>query len=735
MKIITITVIILFVPMCLLAGDRSNPPILHEDFTSWPAADWEIGDGWVWNDWANGNAWNDNDDGWSSLITPQLTLLPEHQASLTLRIYQEWAWAWFEYYYDRLHVHISTDGGVNWTELAVIGHEHDDWYIDTVDLSGYYGDNCYVALTHDGGEAHGNHIDWVTINNNGPDPAFLDMAFDQVSFPSTHNSFCHTNDFSFPNQNRSITDQLDAGARALMLDLYNYNNEVICYHGDPILGSESLHSILVNDIRPFLDSHPYEIVTLILECYVDDPSVMSVFDSAGLSSRAYAHTAGQPWPTVREIIESGKQLVVLSDNTDGNGWYMKMWEHAVDTHYSNYGVYDFNNDFYRGDSENPLYIVNHFITDETLGIGVEDAAGYVNGNPFFLDRMLTAWRVMEKKPTYPTVDFFDIGNVRAGCDILNSISFEQVQEGLIAHFPLDENAVGTGIANWNGNTSEVSFIDDQQRSQVAQFSNSHIPIDEGGPSQFIMPIYEMTISCWVKPEQFVEWGGYVGNIRDTLDNEHGWVLGSRDNNFSFGLRTDGSSITYLTAPESASANQWYHLTGTYNGSNMKLFIDGNMVSETTAQSGLITYPDYCWFEIGSYRDDDELNNFTGCLDDIRLYNRALSADEISELVIPLSAVASLPVHYQLPANYPNPFNPSTTIRYAVPANGAHVTLNIYDTRGKLIANLVDETCEQGNKTATWNGTNLSGSKVASGVYLVKLGGDGFSGTRKIMLTK
>ena len=68
---------------------------------------------------------------------------------------------------------------------------------------------------------------------------------------------------------------------------------------------------------------------------------------------------------------------------------------------------------------------------------------------------------------------------------------------------------------------------------------------------------------------------------------------------------------------------------------------------------------------------------------------------------------------------PNPFNPATTIRYAVPSNG-HVTLAIYDARGVRVATLVDEPKLAGEYTVPWLGRNAAGDGVSSGVYFARI---------------
>ncbi len=83
---------------------------------------------------------------------------------------------------------------------------------------------------------------------------------------------------------------------------------------------------------------------------------------------------------------------------------------------------------------------------------------------------------------------------------------------------------------------------------------------------------------------------------------------------------------------------------------------------------------------------------------------------------------------------PNPFNPRTTIRYAVPVAG-RVTLAIHDLRGRLVRTLVDAERSAAVHEAVWDGTDGSGRAVASGAYLVRLTGARGTGSGKIMLIR
>jgi CHRD domain/FlgD Ig-like domain len=95
---------------------------------------------------------------------------------------------------------------------------------------------------------------------------------------------------------------------------------------------------------------------------------------------------------------------------------------------------------------------------------------------------------------------------------------------------------------------------------------------------------------------------------------------------------------------------------------------------------------------------------------------------------------ALPEQFALLANYPNPFNPATTIRYDLPRN-IHVKLVIYDLLGTKVRTLVDAEETAGFKHITWDGTNDIGVRNASGVYLYRLEAGDFKMARKMILTK
>ncbi len=101
----------------------------------------------------------------------------------------------------------------------------------------------------------------------------------------------------------------------------------------------------------------------------------------------------------------------------------------------------------------------------------------------------------------------------------------------------------------------------------------------------------------------------------------------------------------------------------------------------------------------------------------------------------------IPTSFALSANYPNPFNPTTSIQFALPED-SHVSLKIYDALGQKIRNLVDDVRSAGFSMVQWDGRNDDGEPAASGVYLYRIEanaigdpGRSFTQLRKMVLLK
>ncbi len=94
----------------------------------------------------------------------------------------------------------------------------------------------------------------------------------------------------------------------------------------------------------------------------------------------------------------------------------------------------------------------------------------------------------------------------------------------------------------------------------------------------------------------------------------------------------------------------------------------------------------------------------------------------------------LPSAFVLYGNFPNPFNPLTTIKFDLPRDG-HVALRIFDLSGRVVRTLVDENLARATHEYQWDGSDDAGHRVASGTYYYRVESDQNAATGKMMLVK
>jgi len=152
-------------------------------------------------------------------------------------------------------------------------------------------------------------------------------------------------------------------------------------------------------------------------------------------------------------------------------------------------------------------------------------------------------------------------------------------------------------------------------------------------SNATLPERYMTVETWVKLKTSHTWGGFIGAFEDNGGYEKGWVLGNYSNKFSFGLATSGPNdgdgfMTYLSASSSFQTDLWYHVAASFNGADMKLYVNGRLAGTSTSQWGTIYYDSDSYFDIGIYHDDNEFNVLNGEMDEVRLWAATLNLETI-----------------------------------------------------------------------------------------------------------
>jgi hypothetical protein len=263
--------------------------------------------------------------------------------------------------------------------------------------------------------------------------------FNEVRFLTTHNAFNYALrgkqkkygpwTYLFPNQNRPIQNQLNAGVRALMIDLHLDKNEVVLCHGGKacdLIGKDLAVKVFTN-IRVFLESHPYEIVTLILESYIPTLKLTEVLNESGLSAFLHCQPKGSPWPTLGEMVAHPQsqdckypgRLVILNDHVEENDpkWNLNLFgDWAIETKYSYKKIEELDCELNRGDKKNDLFILNHFTT---FIAGKKRDAKKINQYHFLMDRVKKCEAVTGKIANFITVDFYSSGEALAVIKQLN----------------------------------------------------------------------------------------------------------------------------------------------------------------------------------------------------------------------------------------------------------------------------------------------------------------------------
>ena len=343
----------------------------------------------------------------------------------------------------------------------------------------------------------------------------------------------------------------------------------------------------------------------------------------------------------------------------------------------------------------------------------------------------------------------DIGNYYLNCkvqDIYGGLAEDSIevsvrdtsihQSGdLVAYYPFNGNANDESGYNNHGTVNGAALVADRfgNPNSAYQFDgiNDYIKVPNSESLNFKNSI---TVSFWIKAGEFFEREAYPlshGNW------EYRWKVSITDKRIRWTIIRPDSVIKDLDSETELTLNNLYNVTTVYNGSDYEIYINGKL-DALSSFSGSILQTNID-FMIGQVLPGDNRYNFKGVLDDIRIYNYALSIQEIINLYDIVTTVAEewnnlIPDQNELFQNYPNPFNSSTIIFYQV-KDAAPVSLEIYDILGNRIRSLVNEYKLAGYYTDYWDGKNDNGRQVPSGIYFYTLKTKNYNRTKKLVLLK
>jgi hypothetical protein len=283
-----------------------------------------------------------------------------------------------------------------------------------------------------------------------------DRRVDQVVFAGAHNcmSNARISDWMFPHHESDIPHQLKDGIRALMFDVHygfpgaariksdltgdrppaemlqhalgqegmdaamrirerlvgadeGHRKLYLC-HGFCELGAYELEPTL-KSIRDFLIENPAEVLLIVIEDYVTLQDLARAFDESGLTEFVYPGPA-PPWPTLRELIESGERVIVfIESGNPGVPWLRPTIGNIQETPYSFHTPEEFSSKPNRGGTNGSLFLINHWI--ETTPTPQPSNAAIVNAYDFLLNRAQTCAKERKHLPNIISVDFYSRGDL------------------------------------------------------------------------------------------------------------------------------------------------------------------------------------------------------------------------------------------------------------------------------------------------------------------------------------
>ncbi len=218
--------------------------------------------------------------------------------------------------------------------------------------------------------------------------------------------------------------------------------------------------------------------------------------------------------------------------------------------------------------------------------------------------------------------------------LLLNLNLHAAEEGLLHQWRFDQAKNGKVSAkigaavNYNGTAQLVEEGGLSQLRLKGTDSRAWVTDDHNTVK---VPKKSITVEAWISPAASMRWGGIAGVIQDNGDYERGWLLGYVNRKFSFALASKGHQrLTYLQGTTDFKDELWYHVVGTYDGEDLKVYVNGKLEATEAKHSGDIIYPPKATFELGGYKDDNEFYRGAISLHEISIHEKALEADVIAK---------------------------------------------------------------------------------------------------------
>jgi hypothetical protein len=298
-----------------------------------------------------------------------------------------------------------------------------------------------------------------------------------------------------------------------------------------------------------------------------------------------------------------------------------------------------------------------------------------------------------------------------------------VLAGLMAWYPFNGTTSDSSGNGNNGTNNGATLTTDRFGHPGSALRFNGINNDVTFNSVPINAIDNFSISMWMNADTLPQTCSMVqiGNddgANPTISNGYGIGISDGTENYYSGSVLScifsGTSVVYNSGYSYPSSHEWHHIILVRSEGISSIYVDDVKTANTSTSIPKVPTQ----FFIGS---QNGLRFFKGSLDDIRIYNRVLSNAEIDSLyheggwqIEGVHQVREgIPSDFELSPNYPNPFNPSTTIRFGVPVR-SQVKIEIFNILGQRMTELVNAEVGPGYFEKVWQ------ANYASGIYFYRI---------------
>jgi len=279
-----------------------------------------------------------------------------------------------------------------------------------------------VSLLLAGADVDARSLRRATICNG--DSSLCDRSYGNVSFVGAHDSYAVGTNSVSVNQDYDVTQQLNDGIRMLQLQVHNSSGTLqLCHSSCFLFNGGTLESYL-GKVKTWMDSNTNDVVSILI---VNSDNLAptefdAVFKAASVDTLSYSPPSSSltfsAWPSLGEMIDSGKRLVTFLDNAADTSVvsylideFTNIWESAFDVTDTSFNC-DVNRT--KGDNSTQMFLINHFLDKIELNTVVPDVdaanqTNAVSGVGSLGQQVTTCVTDYGRPPNFMLVDFYEFG--------------------------------------------------------------------------------------------------------------------------------------------------------------------------------------------------------------------------------------------------------------------------------------------------------------------------------------